>query len=106
MMSKRKLSKKTLWEQMRSSSIANKLMKILPVNKTKPIVCEHDRIDYKTLSILAKKQMNVIDVLAKHQLTLEKEKEVIRKAACNELDKLKAKNVELSHRLEVIKNAH
>jgi len=100
------MSKKTLWQQMRNTSIAEKLMKILPVNKKKPIVCEHNRIDYKTLSILAKKQMNVIDVLAKHQLTLENEKEIIRKAACKELDKLKAENTELKNRLEVIRHAH
>ena len=91
---------------MRNTSIAEKLMKILPVNKKKPIVCEHNRIDYKTLSILAKKQMNVIDVFAKHQLTLENEKEIIRKAACKELDKLKAENTELKNRLEVIRHAH
>ena len=105
-MSKRKLSQKTLWEQMRSSSIAKKLSKILPSNKTKPIVCEHNRIDYKTLSKLATKQMNVIDVLAQHHLTLDKEKETIKNAAIKELDKLKAKNEELERRLEVIKNAH
>lgn len=104
---------------MQRSSIANKLRKILPSYK-KPIVCEHGRIDYKTLSKLATKQMKVIDVLAQQLLIIEKEKEVIRNAACKELDKLKeagqVKEYEIENlsrqvdtlvrRLEVNKDAH
>jgi len=106
MMSKK--SKPSLWDMFKHSPTLRQIFeKVLPTRfNPKPKVCEHNRVDYKSLNKLAHKQMEVLEVLAKQILHMEKEKEVIRNAACKELDKLKAENVELKNRLEVIRHAH
>ena len=106
MMSKK--SKPSLWDMFKHSPTLRQIFeKVLPTRfYPKPKVCEHNRVDYKSLNKLAHKQMEVLEVLANQILHMEKEKEVIRKAACKELDKLKAENVELKSRLEVMRHAH
>jgi len=102
-----KKSKLSLWDMFKHSpTIRPILEKVLPTRLLKPKVCEHNRVDYKSLSKLAQKQMEVLAVLSEQVLLMEKEKEVIRKACCKELDKLKAENIQLKHRLEVIRHAH
>ena len=102
-----KKSKLNLWDMFKHSHTLRPILeKVLTTRFIKPKVCEHNRVDYKSLSKLAQKQMEVLAVLSEQVLLMEKEKEVIRKACCKELDKLKAENIQLKHRLEVIRHAH
>ena len=99
--------KSSLWNMFKHSPTLRPILeKVLPTRFAKPKVCEHSRVDYTSLSKLAHKQMEVLAILAEQVLLMEKEKEVIRKACCKELDKLKAENIQLKHRLEVIRHAH
>ena len=102
-----KKSKLSLWDMFKHNPTLRPILeKVLPTRFVKPKVCEHNKVDYKSLSKLAHKQMEVLAVLSEQVLLMEKEKEVIRKACCKELDKLKAENTQLKHRLEVIRHAH
>lgn len=86
-----------LWEQFKDSPIiAPILKKFLPVRPRKPILCEHNRVDYITVKSLAIKQINIIQALADQIAKNEKQTDHIKKEAIKQLDRLKAENDLLS----------
>ena len=94
-----------LWQQFKDSPlIAPILKKFLPVRPRKPIVCEHNRVDYITVKSLAIKQINIIQSLADVIAKSEKQTDHIKKEAIRQLDKLKAENQVLA-RVNVEQNA-
>ena len=71
-----KIPKKHLTERYpKSKTIKEALLKRGKLSK-KIAVCEHDKIDYKTMNLLAKKSIAVIENLAKAVASLEERNKV------------------------------
>ena len=71
-----KLPKKHLTERYpKSKTIRDALLKRNKLSR-KIAVCEHDQVDYKTMAILAKKSVRVIENLAKAVASLEERNKV------------------------------
>ena len=73
-----KVPKKHLTERYpKSKTIRDALLKRGKL-KRKIAVCEHDKIDYKTMNLLAKKSIAVIENLAKAVASLEEQNQSLR----------------------------
>ncbi len=71
-----KIPKKHLTERYpKSKTIRDALLKRNKLSR-KIAVCQHDQIDYKTMNLLAKKSVRVIENLAKAVASLEERKKV------------------------------
>ena len=71
-----KVPKKHLTERYpKSKTIRDALLKRNKLSR-KIAVCEHDQVDYKTMAILAKKSVRVIENLAKAVASLEERNKV------------------------------
>ncbi len=88
-------AKGSLWDQFKDSKILKPiLLKWLPVKPRKTKICECGRVEYKQVSSLALKQVNIIQELSEAIAYQERDREEIKDNALQELNKLKTSNLE------------
>ena len=108
-----KIPKKHLTERYpKSKTIRDALLKRGKL-KRKIAVCEHDKIDYKTMNLLAKKSIAVIENLAKAVASLEERNKVSEESLIGFLNTaqkmLSEQDIqikELQKRLEVMRHVN
>ena len=108
-----KLPKKHLTERYpKSKTIRDALLKRNKLSR-KIAVCQHDQIDYKSMSILAKKSVRVIENLAKAVASLEERNKVSEESLIGFLNTAQkimteqdTKITELKKRLEVMRHVN
>ena len=108
-----KLPKKHLTERYpKSKKIKEALLKRGRLAR-KIAVCEHDKIDYKTMNLLAKKSIAVIENLAKAVASLEERNKVSEESLIGFLNTAQkimteqdTKITELKKRLEVMRHVN
>ena len=108
-----KLPKKHLTERYpKSKTIRDALLKRNKLSR-KIAVCEHDQVDYKTMAILAKKTVRVIENLAKAVASLEERNKVSEESligflttAQKMLNEKDTQYKELKKRLEVMRHVN
>tara|TARA_Y100001973_G_scaffold73686_1_gene107501 strand:+ start:778 stop:1110 length:333 start_codon:yes stop_codon:yes gene_type:complete len=108
-----KLPKKHLTERYpKSKTIRAALLKRNKLSR-KIAVCEHDQVDYKTMAILAKKSVRVIENLAKAVASLEERNKVSEESligflntAQKMLNEKDTQYKELKKRLEVMRHVN
>tara|TARA_Y100001963_G_scaffold152143_1_gene236369 strand:+ start:463 stop:795 length:333 start_codon:yes stop_codon:yes gene_type:complete len=108
-----KLPKKHLTERYpKSKTIRDALLKRNKLSR-KIAVCEHDQVDYKTMAILAKKSVRVIENLAKAVASLEERNKVSEESligflntAQKMLNEKDTQYKELKKRLEVMRHVN
>ena len=108
-----KLPKKHLTERYtKSKTIRGALLKRNKLSR-KIAVCENDQVDYKTMAILAKKSVRVIENLAKAVASLEERNKVSEESLIGFLNTAQkimteqdTKITELKKRLEVMRHVN
>ena len=108
-----KIPKKHLTERYpKSKTIRDALLKRNKLSR-KIAVCEHDQVDYKTMAILAKKSVRVIENLAKAVASLEERNKVSEESligflntAQKMLNEKDTQYKELKKRLEVMRHVN
>ena len=108
-----KIPKKHLTERYpKSKTIRDALLKRNKLSR-KIAVCQHDQIDYKSMSILAKKSVRVIENLAKAVASLEERNKVSEESligflttAQKMLNEKDTQYKELKKRLEVMRHVN
>jgi hypothetical protein len=108
-----KVPKKHLTERYpKSKTIRDALQKRNKLSR-KIAVCEHDKIDYKTMNLLAKKSIRVIENLAKAVASLEERNKVSEESLIgflNTAQKMMSEQdtqiKELQKRLEVMRHVN
>ena len=96
----------------KSKTIKDALLKRNKLSR-KIAVCQHDQIDYKSMSILAKKSVRVIENLAKAVASLEERNKVSEESlirflntAQKKMTEQDTKITELKKRLEVMRHVN
>ena len=108
-----KIPKKHLTERYpKSKTIRDALLKRNKLSR-KIAVCQHDQIDYKTMNLLAKKSVRVIENLAKAVASLEERNKVSEESLIGFLNTAQkilteqdTKITELKKRLEVMRHVN
>ena len=108
-----RIPKKHLTERYpKSKTIRDALLKRNKLSR-KIAVCQHDQIDYKSMSILAKKSVRVIENLAKAVASLEERNKVSEESLIGFLNTAQkimteqdTKITELKKRLEVMRHVN
>ena len=100
-------AKGSLWDQFKDSKILKPILeKWLHVKPRKTKLCECGRVEYKQVSSLALKQVNIIQDLSEAIAYLERDREEIKDNAVQELDKLKGRNLEYFKKLRILETVN
>ncbi|WP_440697374.1 hypothetical protein [Candidatus Pelagibacter sp. HIMB1709] len=100
-------AKGTLWDQFKDSKILKPILeKWLHVKPRKTKLCECGRVEYKQVSSLALKQVNIIQDLSEAIAYLERDREEIKDNALQELDKLKTSNLESLEKVRILEDVN
>jgi SpoVK/Ycf46/Vps4 family AAA+-type ATPase len=99
--------KGSLWHQFQDSKILKPILKKwLHVRPRKTKKCECGRVEYKQVSSLALKQVNIIQDLSEAIAYLERDREEIKDNAVQELDKLKTSNLESLEKVRILEDVN
>ena len=100
-------AKGSLWDQFKDSKILKPILeKWLHVKPRKTKLCECGRVEYKQVSSLALKQVNIIQDLSEAIAYQERDREEIKDNTLQELDKLKTSNLESLEKVRILENVN